>query len=115
MKLDLRLINSSSNIQVLSISGNIEAGHITPLGKEFERLCQGPAVKLILDIQRAEGISGSGIGELIKARNEIIESGGKVVLIGVNPRVEQMINLSGLHKYFPIVVSESEAIDLLNV
>ena len=75
----------------------------------------GPAVKLILDVQRAEGISGSGIGELIKARNEIIESGGKVVLIGVNPRVEQMINLSGLHKYFPIVVSESEAIELLNV
>jgi anti-anti-sigma factor len=113
MKLDLKIINSVSNIQLLSISGNFEVGHITPLGNEFARLCKGPAVKLILNVQDAQGITGSGITQLIHVRNEIINRGGKVVLMGVNSRIKRMINISGLHRYFPIVISESEAIHLL--
>jgi len=114
MKLDLTVINTSSNIQLLSLFGNIEAGYITPLGNEFLKLCEGPAVKLILDVQGAEGITGSGISELIKARNDIIGRGGKVVLIGVNSRVERMIDVSGLHNYLPIVSSLPDAIRLLD-
>lgn len=114
MKLDVKIINEISNTQMLSICGKLETGHITPLGDEFAKICQGPPVQLILDIQKAEGINGSGITALIKARNEIVNRGGKVVLIGVNSRIQQMINISGLDKYFPIVVSEADAIHLFN-
>jgi anti-anti-sigma factor len=114
MKLELKTINKSANIQLLSISGNFDSGHITPLGDEFEKLCEGPAVHLILDVQNAEGINGSGITALIKARNEIVDRGGKVVLIGVNSRVQTIINISGLDNYFPIAVSEEDAIQLIN-
>jgi anti-anti-sigma factor len=114
MKLDLKIINKASNIQVLSIAGNFESGHITPLGNEFAKLCQGPPVLLILDVQNAQGITASGINELIKARNEIVNRGGKVVLIGVNNRIQTMIDISGLNKYFPLVASEADAILLMN-
>src|SRR5262245_13699251 len=114
MKLDLKIINKTSNIQLLSIAGNFESGHITPLGNEFAKLCQGPPVQLILDVQNAQGITASGINELIKVRNEIVDRGGKVVLIGVNSRIQTMIDVSGLNKYFPFVVSEADAIQLMN-
>lgn len=114
MKLDVKIINKISNTQMLSICGKLEAGHITPLWEEFSKICQGPPVQLILDVEKAEGINGSGIAALIRARNEIVERGGKVVLIGVNNRIQTMINISGLDKYFPIVVSEADAIQLLN-
>lgn len=114
MKLDLKIVNKLSNIQMLSISGNLESGHITPLGEEFAKICEGPPVQLILDVQSAEGINGSGITALIKARNEIVDRGGKVILIGVNSRVRTMINISGLDQYFPVVDSEADAIQLMN-
>jgi anti-anti-sigma factor len=114
MKLELKIINQGSNIQLLSIAGNFESGHITPLGNEFAKLCQGPPVHLILDVRDAKGITASGINELIKVRNEIVDRGGKVVLIGVNSRIQTMINVSGLNKYFPLVDSESDAIHLLS-
>ncbi|MCI0446574.1 STAS domain-containing protein [bacterium] len=114
MKLELKIINKASNIQILSISGNFESGHITPLGNEFAKLCQGPPVQLILDVQNAKGINASGINELIKVRNEIVDRGGRVVLIGVNSRIQTMIDISGLNKYFPFVVSEADAIQLMN-
>ena len=114
MKLDLTVMNSSSNIQLLSILGNVEEGSVTPLGEEFERLCEGPAVKLILDVKGVKGIDSSGIGELIKARNDIIQRGGQVVLMGVNSRIERLIDISGLHNYFPIALSVDDAIQLLS-
>jgi anti-anti-sigma factor len=103
-----------SNIQLLSILGNVEEGSVTPLGEEFEKLCEGPAVKLILDVKGVKGIDSSGVGELIKARNDIIQRGGKVVLMGVNSRIERLIDISGLHNYFPIAVSVEDAIQLLS-
>ena len=114
MKLELKIINRTLNIQLLSIAGNFESGHITPLGNEFAKLCQGPPVQLILDVQNAKGITASGINELIKVRNEIVDRGGRVVLIGVNSRIQTMIDVSGLNKYFPFVDSEADAIQLMN-
>lgn len=114
MKLDIKIINKASNTRLLSIAGNFECGHITPLGKEFAELCQGPPVQLILDVRNAHGITASGINELIKVRNEIVDRGGKVVLIGVNTRIQTMIDISGLNMYFPLVVSETDAIQLLD-
>lgn len=114
MKLDLTVMSISSNIQLLSILGNVEEGSVTPLGEEFEKLCEGPAVKLILDVKGVKGIDSSGIGELIKARNDIIKRGGQVVLMGVNSRIERLIDISGLHNYFPIALSVDDAVQLLS-
>jgi anti-sigma B factor antagonist len=114
MKLALTVMNSTSNIQLLSILGKVGEGSVTPLGEEFERLCEGPAVKLILDVKGVIGIDSSGIGELIKARNDIIQRGGQVVLMGVNSRIERLIDISGLHNYFPIALSVDDAIQLLS-
>jgi len=114
MKLELKIINQELNILLLSIAGNFESGHITPLGNEFSKLVQGPPVQLILDVRNAVGITASGINELVKVRNEIVERGGKVVLIGVNSRIQTMIDVSGLNRYFPFVVSEADAIQLMS-
>ena len=114
MELNLKVIDSPANILLLSINGRIKSGDIKPLENEFKRICKGPPVKLILNVQGVEAIDSSGIGELIKARKDILGKGGSVVLMGVNSRVEMMVKISGLDNYFPIAVTESEAIQVLN-
>lgn len=114
MELESKVIDSPENILLLSINGRIRSGDIKPLENEFRRICKGPPVKLILNVQGVEAIDSSGIGELIKARKDILAKGGRVVLMGVNNRVEMMVKISGLDNYFPIAVTESEAIQVLN-
>jgi anti-anti-sigma factor len=113
MKLDSRVVDTSANIILLSVSGSIKSGHMAPLEKEFKKIYQGRPVKLILDVQGTDAIDSSGIGELIKARTFIIEKGGRVALVGVNSRVEMMIKISGLDNYFPILATEGEAVQFL--
>jgi anti-anti-sigma factor len=114
MELDLKVIDKPANILLLSINGRIKSGDIKPLENEFRRICKGPPVKLILNVQGVDAIDSSGIGELIKARTEILGKGGRVVLMGVNSRVEMMVKISGLDNYFSIAPNESDAIQVLN-
>ncbi len=113
MELNLKVIEIPLNIVILSITGSVKAGYLAPLEDEFKKLYQGPPVKLILNVQGIQSIDSSGISELIKARNFIVERGGKVALVGIHSRVEMMIKMSGLDNYFPVLSTESDAIHLL--
>jgi anti-anti-sigma factor len=115
MKVDTKVIDATSNLVIVSVSGRVKSAYIEPLTGELAKLAKSPKpVKLILDVQDVDAIDSSGIGELIKGRTELTERGGRVVLLGSNSRVEMMIKLSGLINYFPVAATQDEAIDLLN-
>lgn len=114
MELDLRVIDIGSNILLLSVSGKIKSGEAISLERAFQRLCQGAPVRLILDVHAVDAIDSSGMGILIKGRNDIIEGGGRIVLIGVTDRVSMIIKISGLADLFPVAADQPEAIQILN-
>lgn len=114
MELDLRVIDIGSNILLLSVSGKIKSGEAVPLERSFQRLCQGAPVRLILDVHAVDAIDSSGMGTLIKGRNDIIGGGGRIVLIGVTDRVSMIIKISGLADLFPVAADQQEAIQILH-
>ena len=113
MELRSRVLDIPANIVVLHIGGRIIASDLQPLELEFERLSEGDPVKLILDLQNVNAIDSTGVGVLIKARYEIVNRGGHVVLIGLNERVQTVLKISGLYDYFSIAPSEFKAFKIL--
>jgi anti-sigma B factor antagonist len=114
MELDLRVVDIHSNILLLSVSGKVRAGEVAPLEREMKRLSSGPPAKLILDVHAVDSVDSSGMGTLIRGRNEIIQRGGSIVLIGVTERVSMIIKISGLADLFPVAADQTEAVQLLN-
>ena len=113
MELDLRVVDVAANIFLLSVSGKVRSGEADPLEASFQRLCQGPPARLILDVHAVDSVDSSGMGILIRGRNEIVTRGGKVVLIGVTDRVSMIIRISGLENWFQIASTREEAITML--
>lgn len=113
MELKTRVLDIPANLVVLHISGKITSSYLAPLEEEIERLVAGPPVKLIIDIQNVDSIDSQGVGVLIKARNDLVASHGRVVLIGVTGRVASVLRISGLDSYLPIAPTEFQAIKLL--
>src|SRR5262245_51509750 len=113
MEFRSRVLDIPANIVVLHVTGRIAGNAIRPLEKEFERLVKEKPLKLILDLQNVDAIDSMGVGALIRARYEIVDHGGNVVLIGVNDRVLTVLKISGLHDYFQIAPSEFKAFKLL--
>lgn len=113
MELKSRVLDIPANIVVLHVTGKITGDSMRPLEQEFERLVQGPPVKLVLDLKGVDSIDSQGIGVLIKARYDVVNRGGNVVLIGLTERVAAVIKISGLTEYFTIAPSEFKAIKIL--
>jgi len=113
MELKTRVLDIPANLVVLHVSGKITTNFLSVLEAELNRLCSGPPVKLILEIQHVDSIDSQGVGMLIKARNDIVANRGKVVLIGITRRVATVLKISGLDTYFPVAPTEFQAIKLL--
>ena len=114
MNVESKVLDATNNTVLLSITGKVKLGQMDPLVKELSKLIQGRAVKLILNVQDVDAIDSSGIGEIVRARTEMAERGGRVVLLGSNSRVEMMMKLSGLIHIFPVASTQDQAIEMLN-
>jgi anti-anti-sigma factor len=113
MELKKLVIDSNKNIIALQIAGRIRSGYLSAVESELNSFSGGPPVFVILDLTGIEGIDSTGIGMLIKARTDITQAGGNIVLLA-GGRVETVIKLSGLENYFKMAGTQEEAIELLN-
>ena len=114
MKLKTEILDAEKKIHILNIAGRIKIGNLEPIEKELDKLASSRAIKLIVDVQDVDAIDSTGIGELIKGRNKLVENGGNIVLLGSGTKVETVLKLSGLSNYFPVAATQNEAIEILN-
>jgi anti-anti-sigma factor len=66
---------------------------------EVRQLVEGGTRKLIIDLSAVTYIDSASIGCLMDIYRLMQDRGGAVKLAGVQPRVETMISMTGVHKH----------------
>lgn len=66
---------------------------------------------LVLDLSRVVFIDSSGLGLILGRYKRINAAGGKVALVGSQPQVRRILELSGLLRIMVEYSSPSEALD----
>jgi anti-anti-sigma factor len=77
---------------------------------EVRQLVEGGARKLVLDLQAVSYIDSASIGCLMDIHRLVQDKSGALKLSGLQPRVETMISMTGVHKIISIHREESEAL-----
>lgn len=65
---------------------------------EVRQLVEGGARKLVIDLSAVSYIDSASIGCLMDIHRLLQEKAGAVRLAGLQPRVETMISMTGVHK-----------------
>lgn len=65
--------------------------------------------KLILDLARVPYMDSSAIAVLVEALQKLRKSGGKICLVGLQPRVKGMLQIARLDSVFMLADSLEEA------
>ena len=68
------------------------------------------AASLVIDLQAVSYIDSASIGCLMDIHRLLQERGGALHLSGLQPRVETMISMTGVHKIIELHREEDEAI-----
>ncbi|HET7747556.1 MAG TPA: STAS domain-containing protein [Vicinamibacteria bacterium] len=77
---------------------------------EVRQLVEGGARKLVIDLSAVTYIDSASIGCLMDIYRLMQDKTGAVKLTGVQPRVETMISMTGVHKLIDIHADEEAAL-----
>ena len=77
---------------------------------EVQQRVEGGARKLVIDLQAVGYLDSASIGCLMDVHRLLQEKGGALRLSGLQPRVETMISMTGVHKIVPLHRDEEEAL-----
>ncbi len=94
--------DADGTIGITVAEKNLESGNVEQFREAIDRGCPARAARVTIDLKTVEMIDSSGIGALLAVHKRLAESGGKVVLRGVQPAVVSVIELLRLHRVFEV-------------
>lgn len=109
MKIDARHVEG---VTILAPKGKITigVGDVALRGAVHQALDAG-AKNILLDLNGVTTIDSSGIGELVSAYTTVANRGGKLKLLNLPPKVNDILQITQLISVFEVYDNEREAID----
>jgi anti-sigma B factor antagonist len=90
------------NVPVLTIYGKIDALTSGDLEAALNRLVDCSSPMAVVDMKGVDYISGSGLRVLVGAQNKARKSQGDLVLVSLQPMVNEVFEITGLKSFFSI-------------
>jgi len=97
--------------EVLSLQGPLTANNAPIFQNAMRR--EEPAGTVILDLSQVPYVDSAGIGLLVSAFVSRHKAGRRMVLSGINPRVQRLFEITRVQDLFLIFSSPEEAIAAL--
>ena len=81
--------------------------------KLFESLANHEPQRFAVNLSKVDFLSSSGVAILVGLKRRIEPSGGKLVIYGIHPVVEDLLRITRLTQFFTFAPDEAQALALL--
>lgn len=99
------------NIEIISLQGKITIGAgDTQLREVIAAAVNAGRTNVLLDLSGVTTIDSSGIGELVGSYTTVANRGGKLKLLHLPAKLNELLHVTQLITVFEVYESESEAI-----
>jgi len=98
------------DINVLSISGRLDAFYATEMEKSLESLLNAGKLRLVIDFASLEYISSSGLRVFLSALKKVRKQQGDIKMSQMKPCIREVFDMSGFSQLFNIFDTDDEAI-----
>jgi anti-sigma B factor antagonist len=108
MKIETRTVG---DVHILDISGKITLGEGTMAVRNTVRdVLKNGGKKIILNLADVNYIDSSGIGELVSSYTTVTNQGGKLKLLNLTKKIQELLAITKLLTVFSVYDSEQQAI-----
>lgn len=105
-------IKEVGDVKVISLEDTERA--TVEVAEDFRRalfdMVEDGAKKLVVDMKEQKFVDSSFLGALVAGLRKAVAEGGSLKLVGLQPSVRSMFDLTRLSKVFEIFESEEEAV-----
>jgi anti-sigma B factor antagonist len=101
----------TKGITIIKLDGNVMGGpDATALNDYLHKLITEDKKKVVVDLKAVSFINSSGLGMLIGGLTTLRNSGGELKLAGASKKVENLLEITKLHKVFDLHKNVKDAI-----
>ncbi len=101
-------IRSVGAYQVIALKGELGLYGVPEASRWMETILTTPDQNLALDLAGLEFIDSSGIAAIVHWRKQVVEGGGRFVLLTVPENLRRVLELARLHQRIQFLDSEAE-------
>ena len=104
-------IRESGNVVILDLAGSITLGDsLSVLREEMKDLLDAGHRNIVLNLAEVRYIDSSGLGQLVGSHATVTNKGGKLKLLNMDKRVNELMQVTKLLTVFESYTSEVAAL-----
>jgi len=103
-------IRQSEQVSFIEVSGRLTSFESAAFRDAILGLLAKGHKDLILNLTGLEYLDSSGVGELVRNYMSVIKKGGSMKVVGLAPRVEEILKVTKLYQVFPEFPDEASAL-----
>lgn len=102
--------NRSGEVNIITFSGRLDAYSAGDVEKKLDALIGSGNVKLVLNLDKLEYISSSGLRVFLAQLKKVRKQQGDIILCCVKPQVKEVFDIAGFTQLFTISEAEDQAV-----
>jgi len=101
---------SAGNVEIIALEGKITIGAgDTQLREVITNAVNAGKTNILLDLSKVTTIDSSGIGELVGSYTTVTNRGGKLKLLHLPAKLNELLHVTQLITVFEVYENENEA------
>lgn len=94
---------------VVRLNGRLDSGTSDSLAQRLHQLIDGGERRLVIDAEKLDYISSTGLRVLLVAAKRLKVVDGRIVLSSLKPHILEVFEIAGFKSIFPIYSNADEA------
>jgi anti-sigma B factor antagonist len=103
-------IRHSGAVSIVDLTGQLTSFASGALRDAVGGLMKQGRKKIVLNVVDLVYLDSSGVGELVNCYMGVIKQGGEMKVVGLTPKVEQILKITQLHRVFQEFQDEDAAL-----
>jgi anti-anti-sigma factor len=104
-------IRQADQVSLVDISGRLTSFEGAAFRDAIQRLLQQGHKNIVLNLTALDYLDSSGIGELVRNYLAVVKKGGAMKVVGLAPKVEEILKITQLYQVFPEFPDEASALE----
>jgi anti-sigma B factor antagonist len=104
-------IRQAGKVSLVDVSGRLTSFEGQAFHDAIQRLLRKGDNNIVLNLKGLDYLDSSGIGELVRNYLAVVKKGGSMKVVGLAPKVEEILKVTQLYQVFPEFPDEQSALE----
>lgn len=104
-------IRQADKVTLMDVGGRLTSFEGQAFRDAIQRLLRQGQNNIVLNLSGLDYLDSSGIGELVRNYLAVVKKGGAMKVVGLAPKVEEILKITQLYQVFPEFPDEESALE----